>query len=219
MINRHPTPGWTVRGEDGAGWAGGSPILAKKEARRKRRAGYKRILLGEHEAGKVAVTGIREKDNNGLPRVFRALGQLDSGPYGSAGGDTHQHALALADLPASGKGILIGDRDNLVIDLGIQDGGDKPCADTLDAMLTGDTGGKDGGGLRLDGDDADGRISLPEVATHTCDGTAGADPCHKGIHLPIGILPDLWASGSSVDSWIGRIDKLTWDEGSFDLIR
>ena len=185
----------------------------------KRRAGYKRILLGEHGAGKVAVTGIREKDNNGLPRVFRALGQLDSGPYGSAGGDTHQHALALADLPASGKGILIGDRDNLVIDLGIQDGGNKPSADALDAMLTGDAGGKDGGGLRLDGDDADGRIFLPEVAAHTGDGTAGADPCHKGIHLPIGILPDLRGGGGVVGLGVGLIDKLAGDEAVRDLAR
>lgn len=59
------------RGGRVGGW---EALRAKKEARRKRRAGYKRILLGEHGAGKVAVTSIREKDNNGLPRVFRALG-------------------------------------------------------------------------------------------------------------------------------------------------
>ena len=131
----------------------------------------------------------------------------------------HQHTLALADLPASGKGILIGDRDNLVIDLGIQDGGDKPCADALDAMLTGDAGGKDGGSLRLDGDDADGRIFLPEVAAHTGDGTAGADPCHKGIHLPIGILPDLRGGGGVVGLGVGLIDKLAGDEAVRDLAR
>ena len=102
----------------------------------------------ETGGGEVTVAGVGQQDNDGLALVLGTLGELDTGPDGSAGGDTDQHALAVADKLAGGKGVVIFDGDDLVIDLGIKNVRHKAradawilCAPATPLLRTGDEAG------------------------------------------------------------------------------
>ena len=99
------------------------------------------VSIRKQRRGEVAVAGIRQQDHNGLARIFRPLCQLDRRPDGSACRNAHEDSLCLADLLTDGKGVLIFNRDDLVIDLRIQHLGDKASADALDLMRTRNAGG------------------------------------------------------------------------------
>ena len=51
-------------------------------------------------------------------------------------------------------------------------------------------------------------LGLLDVAGDPCDGAAGADACHKHIHLAVGGIPDLGASGLLVDLGVGGVFEL-----------
>ena len=81
----------------------------------------------EQRGGQIAVAGVGQQGHNGLALVLGALGQLDGSPQRSAGGNTYQHALLVADQLAGGKGVLVGNGDDFVVNLGAQDSGTKPA--------------------------------------------------------------------------------------------
>ena len=70
--------------------------------------------FSKQRGGQITVAGVGQQDNDGLALDLGTLGELDTGPDGSAGGDTDQHTLAVADKLAGGKGVVIFDGDDLV---------------------------------------------------------------------------------------------------------
>ena len=84
--------------------------------------------------GQIAVAGIGQEDDDVLARVLGPLGHLDGRPQGRAGGNADEDALGPADELAGGKRIFVLDRDDLVIDLGVQHVGDEARADALDLV-------------------------------------------------------------------------------------
>ena len=84
-------------------------------------------FLGEQSRGEIALAGIGKKCHNRLTLVLGALGKLDRCPYGGAGGDTYKHAFLVADGAARGKGVVVFDRDDFVIDLVSTTSGTKPA--------------------------------------------------------------------------------------------
>ena len=124
----------------------------------------------------------------------------------------------MADQLAGGKGVLVGNGDDLVIDLGVQHIGHKACADALNLVRTGHALAQHGGGGRLDSHDLDGGILALEILTHAGHSAAGADTGHKNIDLSIGVLPDLGAGGALVGIGVGRVHKLAGHKAVGDLL-
>ena len=115
-----------------------------------------------------------------LPSFSGRLASSMAAHSGSAGGNTYQHALRAADQLAGGKGVLVGNGDDLVIDLGVQHVGDKARADALNLVRTGDALATAQG--RSSGSTATtftaGFCAL-QVFAHAGDGAAGADARDK----------------------------------------
>ena len=173
--------------------------------------------FSKQRGGQITVTGVGQQDDDVLACVLGALCQLDGSPDGSTGRDAHQNAFLVADQAAGGKGVVIFDGDDLVVDLGVQHVGDEACADALDLVRTGGTLAQDRGGSRLNGHDLDAGILALEVLAHTGDGAAGADAGYKDVNLAVGVVPDLGAGGGDVRLGVGRVDELAGDEGVGDL--
>ena len=84
-----------------------------------------RGLFSKQRGGQIAVAGVGQKDDDVLACVLGALCQLDGSPDSSTGGDAHQNAFLVADQAAGGKGVVIFDGNDLVVDLGVQHVGDE----------------------------------------------------------------------------------------------
>ena len=143
-----------------------------------------RESFSKQRGGQITVAGVGQQDDDVLAGVLGALCQLDGSPDSSTGGDAHQNAFLVADQAAGGKGVVIFDGDDLVVDLGVQHVGDEACADALDLVRTGGTLAQDRRGSGLNGHDLDAGILALEVLAHTGDGAAGADAGHKDVTLP-----------------------------------
>ena len=115
----------------------------------------------------------------------------------------------MADFPTGRKGIFIRYRDNLIVNLGIQNGRNKPGTNALNFMRTCYTGRKHRRGFGLYSNHLYRSILLLEVTANTGNGAAGAHPSHKGINGSIGILPNFGAGGGIVSPGIGFIYKLS----------
>ena len=57
-----------------------------------------------------------------------------------------------------------------------------------------------------------------QIATGTGNGAAGTHTGHQGIHLALGVCPDLWAGGAVVGIRVSGIFKLSGDEAAGDLL-
>ena len=139
-------------------------------------------LFGKQRGGQVTVAGIGQQSNDLLACVLGALCQLQRSPDRSTGRDTHQNAFLVADQAAGGKGVVIFDGDDLVVDLGVQHVGDEACADALDLVGAGDAGGQHGGGLGLHGDYLDGGVLFLQELANAGDGAAGADTGAEAVN-------------------------------------
>ena len=143
-----------------------------------------------------------------LALVLGALGQLQRSPHGGARRNTHEHALLVAHGAAGGKGVVVLDGDDLVIDLGVEDVGHKAGADTLDLVRAGLTAGQQWRIAGFDGDDLDTRIFFFQVSASTADSTACAYAGNENVDFAVGIAPDFGAGGCFMDGRIGRINKI-----------
>ena len=175
-----------------------------------------RGLFSKQRGGQITVAGVGQQDDDVLACVLGALCQLDGSPDSSTGGDAHQNAFLVADQAASGKGVVIFDGNDLVVDLGVQHVGDEACADALDLVRTGGALAQDRGGSGLNGHDLDAGILALEywptpVMVRRCD--AG----YKDVDLAVGVVPDLGAGGGDMSLGVGRVDELAGDEGVGDL--
>ena len=57
-----------------------------------------------------------------------------------------------------------------------------------------------------------------EILAYTGNRAAGTNASYKYIYFSVGIRPDFWAGGSSVNSRVGRVYKLPGDEAVRDLV-
>ena len=131
-----------------------------------------------------------------LPLFSGRLASWMAAQIGSAGGDADQHALLVADLLAGGKGVLVGDGDDLIVDLGVQHVGHKAGTDALNLVRARSALAQHGGGSRLNGHDLDVGVLALQVLADTGDGAAGTDAGHEDVDLAVGVLPDLRAGGA-----------------------
>ena len=139
---------------------------------------------------------------------------MERGP----GGNTHQHALLAADQPSGGKGILVGHRDDLIINCGIQYLRDESSADALDLMGPGAALTENRRVLGLHRHDFHRRILLLDVLPHTGDGAAGTHAGHEDVHFAAGVRPNFRAGGGAVGGRVGGVDKLAGDEAVGNLL-
>ena len=68
-----------------------------------------------------------------------------------AGGDAHNHAFRCSHEPSGLKGVLVRNRDDLVVNACVEHIGNKARADSLDFVGACRAGRKDGGGLGFHG--------------------------------------------------------------------
>ena len=95
------------------------------------------VILLEHRCGKIAVTGVRKQDHNGLVQVFRFGGNCHCYVQRSTGGNSYQDTFSAACQTGSGIGFLLGDRKHGVIHIGIQNRGHEIGTDALKAVRPG----------------------------------------------------------------------------------
>ena len=114
----------------------------------------------------------------------------------------------MADQLAGGKGVLVGDGDDLVIDLGVQHVRHKACADALNLMRTGHALAQHRGGGGLDSHNLHVGVLALEILADAGHRAASADTGHKDVDLAVGILPNFGAGGALVSVRVGRVHKL-----------
>ena len=125
----------------------------------------------------------------------------------------------MADLLAGGKGVLVGDGDDLVVDLGVQHVGHKAGTDALNLVCARSALAQHGGGSRLNGHDLDVGVLALQVLADTGHGAARTDTGHEDVDLAVGVLPDLGAGGALVGIGVGRVYKLAGHKAVGDLLR
>ena len=114
----------------------------------------------------------------------------------------------MAHGAAGGKGVLVLDGDDLVVDLGVEDVGHKAGADTLDLVRACLALGEHRGGGGLDGDDLNLGVLLLEELAHAGHGAAGANAGDEDVDLAVGVIPDLGAGRGLVDGRVRGVHKL-----------
>ena len=158
---------------------GQNPVSAGKAVKKPDRSGSglmaERMLFGEQGSGVIPVAAVGQEGHNNLPFVFRTLCQLDGAEQGRAGGDADGDAFLPCQELRGVKGVLAGSPEDLVVDPGVQDLRNEAGADTLDLVGARTAFGKNGGIIRLEGDDSDGRVLLLEVFA-SCPGSLSQVP-------------------------------------------
>lgn len=109
------------------------------------------------------VAGIRQQSYDNLAGVLRTLGQLNSSPQSSTGGNTYEQTLAVSELARGFKCILVCYTNNFVVNLGIEYIRNKAGADTLNLMRAALAGGQYRGGIRLNSYYLDIRVLILQV--------------------------------------------------------
>ena len=168
-------------------------------------------LLRNQRGGQVTVAGIRQQSYDNLAGVLRTLGQFNSSPQSSTGGNTYEQTLAVSELARGFKCILVCYTNNFVVNLGVGVHPDEAGADTLNLMRAALAGGQYRGGIRLNSYYLDIRGPDPfRVLAGAGYGAAGAYACNEDVNLVTGLLPDLGAGGCVVCSRVCRVYELTW---------
>ena len=78
--------------------------------------------------------------------------------------------------------------------------------------------GQQGGGCRLYCNNLHRRVLFLQIFAYACDCAACADACNENIYLAIGICPDFGACGFIMRRRIGRVHKLSCNEGIGDFL-
>ena len=108
---------------------------------------------------------------------------------------------------------LVGDREDLVDQAGVEDIGDKAGADALDRVLARLAAGQHGTGLRLDRHDSERMVLFfLDVTADARERSARAHAGDEHVDLAIGVVPQFRPGGLEVDRRVGGILKLLRDE-------
>ncbi len=94
-------------------------------------------LLLIKTSGEVSLAGVAQNGDYGLTFIGWAFGDLQGGIGVGTGRDAYQQTFLQSQLPGSFKGLLVGNGDNLIENIGIQYGRDKSGADSLNFVRAG----------------------------------------------------------------------------------
>lgn len=132
------------------------------------------------------------------------LVDLEGCPEGASCGDACEDAFLPGELPGAFFGLLLGDVDVVVYEVGGVDAGEvflRPFADA------GDVGAFGG----LDAYDLDVGVLLFEVGGDACDGACGAHGAYEVGDLPLGVVPDFGAGAVDVGVGVVGVVELVED--------
>ena len=110
---------------------------------------------GKERGREIALGKGRNDDDDGLAGIFLPLAKLDGRGQRSTRGNANRHPFKPRYEPSMLESLVIADGDHLVIDMGVENGGGKACADALDLVWTGIAAGENRAVGRLDGHDLD----------------------------------------------------------------
>ena len=140
-------------------------------------------------------------------------GHLFCGVKNGAGRDAAQQAVIPGQFFCPFKGMVFGDRDDLIDDVPVQVRGDKSGPDALDFVGPRAAAGQDRGVFRLHGNGDQAGGFFFDHFRHPGDGAAGAHAGHKDIDVSVQGIPDLRSRGGPVDRRVGRVGELVRHPG------
>src|SRR5579872_884881 len=106
----------------------------------------------EQDAGQVTFPVAGQNGDDQFACVLGPRGDLESGDNGCSGADADKKAFFERQAARHGHGFVVGDLNNFIDELGIEDAGDETCADALNLVGTGFAAAEHGtvGGLHGD---------------------------------------------------------------------
>ena len=90
-----------------------------------------RFLLDEARRREVTVAIIRQEGYDGLASVFRTFCDFRSSVESSTAGDTDEEAFGFGEFLSRFISLFCRDREDFVVDFGIQGFRNEVCADAL----------------------------------------------------------------------------------------
>ena len=81
----------------------------------------------EEGGGEVALAGAGDDDDDEFAGVAGFLRDLEGGVDGGAGGDSYEEAFFFGETAGHGEGFVVGDLDDFVDEVGLEDLGMKPA--------------------------------------------------------------------------------------------
>mmetsp|Transcript_34230 Transcript_34230/g.81182 ORF Transcript_34230/g.81182 Transcript_34230/m.81182 type:complete len:332 (+) Transcript_34230:217-1212(+) len=179
--------------------------------------GHRDALLAdraEERGAEVPLAKRRDDDHDQLPLKLGTaadpLGRLDGG----ARGDAAEEALLLRQPPRHRDRVVARDLHDLVVDVRVEDAGDKAGADALDLVRAGRAAREDSALRGLDGDDPHAALDALEVLPGAGDGAACADARDERVDGAGRVAKDLGAGGGPVDRRVGGVLKLLQHVGA-----
>lgn len=133
------------------------------------------FLLDEARRREVTVAVIRQEGYDGLAGVFRTFCDFRSGIEGSPAGDTDEEAFGFGEFLSRFISLFCRDREDFVVNLGVQGFRYEVGADALEFMRAGMAFGEERRIFRFDSDDLDRRFLFFEVLADAGKSTACAD--------------------------------------------
>ena len=147
-----------------------------------------------------------------LPLRLRPPGDLQRGPHRRARGDAGRDPLASGERARRVDRVIVGDRDDLVDHVPVQDRRHEPGADPLDPVRPRRPAREHRRGGRLDRDDPHLGIALLQDLAHARDRAARADRRHEHVHAAVQVRPDLLRRRAPVHLRVGRVLELLRNE-------
>src|SRR5699024_2854852 len=147
------------------------------------------------DGGDVALAEVRDDDDDRLALGLRAGGDLQRGLQVRAGRNAAEDALLRGELTGHRDGVLVGDGDDLVEDVAVEDLRHEVGAEALDLVRAGLVLGEQRGRGRLDGHQLHVLLVAAQGAAGAGNGAAGADARDEVIDVAVGVLPNLLAGG------------------------
>src|SRR5690606_35207217 len=136
--------------------------------------------------------------------VLRTTADLHGRLQGRPGRNPDRNAFQPRYQARIGKGVLVGNRDHLVIDLRVEYPWRKAGPDALNLVRSRLAARKDRRILRLDGDHMERRLAGLQRLADAGDGAAGADSGDEDVDIATGVVPDFLGRGAAVDIRVGR---------------
>ena len=134
-----------------------------------------RFLLDKARRREVTVAVIRQEGYDGLAGVFRTFCDFRSGIESCTAGDTDEEAFGFGEFLSRFISLFCRNREDFVVDLGIQCFRNEVCADALEFVRACMAFGEERRIFRFDSDDLDGRFLFFEVLADAGERAACAD--------------------------------------------
>lgn len=95
------------------------------------------LLLDEARRREVTVAVIRQEGYDSFTGIFRTFGNFGSCIERSAAGDTDEEAFSFGEFLSRFKGLFVADREDFVVNFGIEGFRNEVGTDALDFMRAG----------------------------------------------------------------------------------